>query len=697
MAARACVGGHARALGGRCCRTAQAVAPVPPAPRGAHCAAARRAPRLPLLPPRPLTRTVAHAFFRHHAPALMAASAPDEQPQQPLQPQQPHQPQQPLPVRLGLAVCGVSLLNALSLALAWMLRSDAWVVLLSATSLALCAPLVADVAWRAGAAAVAEQTHCSLHPNPLQLTLDTACCVLVAVQALEGLGWLVFTHSGAAGVVRAVLPVACCAWVCRLGVASPLWAEHAAALDAREARIAAAAAEGTARRLLDGTAGATGGELSAAWRGAGEVLSASSGRLFHRLTTVLSVLDWALLGALWYAMEPAAGAAFADAAAAAWFLPALLALDGARVGAQLLHATTATSGSGAAGAAPASWLLPAGIVSRLSGGLFSMNVGCSVALLALVRHGDATGGWALLPRCVLAARFLRLICECAYLAAGAESPLPRPTQAQLLRAAAQTAAAAPPPPPLDAPLASGSDPWPLRMARALYTDGSSVMTSWLSSMPPAAAASPPPPASSLPAAPLPPPTAAPPARLSPRISLDAFSSLVAAGVRGHLRGEEAAAAVARVFSEADEDASGNVTTDEIGSWVAREPADGGGVKWRASVRRVLTSLPSLAPLPPPPAAEALPVPLPPPLTAALPSLPRYRPRGLRLLSLEGGGIKGLALIWQLQAIERATGRPIHDLFDLIGGTSTGGILALALVNRVSLARLVRRLVLQCSA
>lgn len=61
-----------------------------------------------------------------------------------------------------------------------------------------------------------------------------------------------------------------------------------------------------------------------------------------------------------------------------------------------------------------------------------------------------------------------------------------------------------------------------------------------------------------------------------------------------------------------------------------------------------------------------------------------RARGLRLLSLEGGGIRGLALIWQLMALERLSGRRVHDMFDLVGGTSTGGILSLAIANRVPL-------------
>ncbi|XP_039621270.1 85/88 kDa calcium-independent phospholipase A2 isoform X2 [Polypterus senegalus] len=52
----------------------------------------------------------------------------------------------------------------------------------------------------------------------------------------------------------------------------------------------------------------------------------------------------------------------------------------------------------------------------------------------------------------------------------------------------------------------------------------------------------------------------------------------------------------------------------------------------------------------------------------------------RLLCLDGGGIKGLVLIQLLIAIEKAAGRPIRELFDWVSGTSTGGILALAVVH-----------------
>uniref|UniRef100_A0A7M4G3M7 phospholipase A2 n=1 Tax=Crocodylus porosus TaxID=8502 RepID=A0A7M4G3M7_CROPO len=56
----------------------------------------------------------------------------------------------------------------------------------------------------------------------------------------------------------------------------------------------------------------------------------------------------------------------------------------------------------------------------------------------------------------------------------------------------------------------------------------------------------------------------------------------------------------------------------------------------------------------------------------------------RVLCLDGGGIRGLVLIQLLIAIEKATGRPIRDLFDWIAGTSTGGILALAIVHGKSM-------------
>ncbi len=53
-------------------------------------------------------------------------------------------------------------------------------------------------------------------------------------------------------------------------------------------------------------------------------------------------------------------------------------------------------------------------------------------------------------------------------------------------------------------------------------------------------------------------------------------------------------------------------------------------------------------------------------------------RPLRILALDGGGIRGLIPARVLQTLEEMTGRPIADCFDLIAGTSTGGILTLGL-------------------
>ena len=50
-----------------------------------------------------------------------------------------------------------------------------------------------------------------------------------------------------------------------------------------------------------------------------------------------------------------------------------------------------------------------------------------------------------------------------------------------------------------------------------------------------------------------------------------------------------------------------------------------------------------------------------------------------VLCLDGGGIRGLIQIEILMQIEEITRKKITDLFDWIVGTSTGGIVALALV------------------
>ncbi|KAJ7541796.1 hypothetical protein O6H91_10G077200 [Diphasiastrum complanatum] len=60
-------------------------------------------------------------------------------------------------------------------------------------------------------------------------------------------------------------------------------------------------------------------------------------------------------------------------------------------------------------------------------------------------------------------------------------------------------------------------------------------------------------------------------------------------------------------------------------------------------------------------------------------------QGLRILSMDGGGMRGLATVQMLRSLEQGTGRRIHESFDLICGTSTGGMLAVALgIKRMTL-------------
>ena len=50
----------------------------------------------------------------------------------------------------------------------------------------------------------------------------------------------------------------------------------------------------------------------------------------------------------------------------------------------------------------------------------------------------------------------------------------------------------------------------------------------------------------------------------------------------------------------------------------------------------------------------------------------------KVLSIDGGGIRGIIPSLVLDYLERESGRPISELFDLCVGTSSGGIIALGL-------------------
>jgi len=56
------------------------------------------------------------------------------------------------------------------------------------------------------------------------------------------------------------------------------------------------------------------------------------------------------------------------------------------------------------------------------------------------------------------------------------------------------------------------------------------------------------------------------------------------------------------------------------------------------------------------------------------------PDMIKILAIDGGGIRGIIPAMILAEIEKRTKKPIAEMFDLIAGTSTGGILALGLTK-----------------
>ena len=70
----------------------------------------------------------------------------------------------------------------------------------------------------------------------------------------------------------------------------------------------------------------------------------------------------------------------------------------------------------------------------------------------------------------------------------------------------------------------------------------------------------------------------------------------------------------------------------------------------------------------------------------------FNPDGKKvILSLSGGGMRGLLTLAMLAEWERQSGRPIHEQVDLIAGTSTGAVMAAGFAVGMSAERMLREI------
>jgi hypothetical protein len=59
----------------------------------------------------------------------------------------------------------------------------------------------------------------------------------------------------------------------------------------------------------------------------------------------------------------------------------------------------------------------------------------------------------------------------------------------------------------------------------------------------------------------------------------------------------------------------------------------------------------------------------------------------RILTIDGGGIRGIIPATVLAELERATGRPVRETFDFVAGTSTGAVIAAGIAAGIPARRL----------
>src|SRR5215467_4774625 len=60
----------------------------------------------------------------------------------------------------------------------------------------------------------------------------------------------------------------------------------------------------------------------------------------------------------------------------------------------------------------------------------------------------------------------------------------------------------------------------------------------------------------------------------------------------------------------------------------------------------------------------------------------------RILSIDGGGIRGIIPASTLVALETQLGKPVREVFDFVAGTSTGALIAAGVAAGVPAARML---------